>query len=87
MLTISGKAQNGCLLLTVEDDGMGIPTEELNELRTSIESDSFEDSKNFALKNINRQIRLKYGQEYGISIDSVYEKGTEVSIKLPEIRE
>ena len=86
-LTISAQVQYGELQLTVTDNGIGIPQTELQELRKSIESESFEDSRNFALKNLNRQIRLKYGQEYGVSIDSIEGIGTRVSVRLPIVRE
>lgn len=84
-LTISGEAKNGCLQIVVEDNGIGMTEDKLSDLRHSLQSDSFEDAKNFALKNINRQIKLKYGADYGISIDSIYGKGTHVFIKLPII--
>ncbi len=84
-LTISGEAQNGFLQIVVEDNGVGMTEDNLRDLRLSLQCDSFEDARNFALKNINRQIKLKYGVEYGISIDSIYGKGTNVFIKLPMI--
>lgn len=84
-LTISGEAQNGFLQIVVEDNGVGMTEDNLRDLRHSLQCDSFEDARNFALKNINRQIKLKYGVEYGIRIDSIYGKGTNVFIKLPMI--
>lgn len=87
MLAISAQAVNSDMLITVKDNGIGISENDLLELKRSIENDSFEDSKNFALKNINRQIKLKYGQDYGINIDSVEGEGTCVNVKLPIIME
>lgn len=87
ILSISAQGVNGAMQLTVEDNGVGIPDDKLLELRKSIEYDSFEDSKNFALKNLNRQIKLMYGQEYGLSINSLEEKGTCVCIILPIVTE
>lgn len=82
-LHISAWVENGYLLLGVKDNGIGIKDNHLIELRKSIESNNIEDSDNFALKNINRQIKLKYGLQYGIHINSKYGEGTEVLIKLP----
>lgn len=87
ILTISAQGVNGVMQLTIEDNGVGIPDDKLLELRKSIENDNFKDSKNFALKNLNRQIKLMYGQEYGLSIDSQEEKGTCVCIMLPIVTE
>lgn len=83
MLVVSAALHEDSLELTVEDDGVGIPVLELLKLRNSLESDSFEDSKNFALKNINRQIKLKYGQNFGIEIYSVEGEGTRTMVRLP----
>ena len=87
LLTISAQTRNNELQLVVEDNGVGIPEKELFDLRKSIEIDNFEDSKNFALKNLNRQIKLKYGSDYGVNIDSIEGTGTVVSIRLPIIQD
>ena len=41
----------------------------------------------YGLYNVNERIRLKFGQEYGISIKSVHMEGTQVRIKLPYVIE
>ena len=85
ILNIYGMLDKSNLNLVVEDNGVGIEKESLEELQRSIEDDSFENSKNFALKNLNQQIKLKYGPNYGLSIKSEYGKGTCVTIRLPAI--
>ena len=87
ILIISALSQNGEMELSIEDNGLGIKEKNLVELRKSIENENFEDSKNFALKNLNRQIKLKYGSNYGLNIESLEGKGTSVHIKLPIIYE
>ena len=82
-LVITGEMEDGVLKLVVEDNGIGIDKDNLQELRESIESESFEDSRNFALRNLNRQIKLKYGPGYGIYIESESGIGTRVSVRLP----
>ncbi|HHV98714.1 MAG TPA: sensor histidine kinase [Clostridiaceae bacterium] len=85
ILNIYGMLEKNDLNLVVEDNGVGIEKESLEELQKSIEDESFEDSKNFALKNLNQQIKLKYGQNYGLSIKSEYGQGTCVTIRLPAV--
>jgi two-component system, sensor histidine kinase YesM len=87
ILIISALSQKGEMELIIEDNGIGINEKNLLELRNSIENGSFEDSRNFALKNLNRQIKLKYGINYGLKIESVEGNGTSVHIKLPIIYE
>lgn len=85
-LNVSAQAKGEVLELYVEDNGVGIEENELNELRNSIESENFEDSKNFALKNLNRQLKLRYGHEYGVRIESKLGIGTCVTVTLPIVQ-
>lgn len=76
-----------CLLIIVEDDGVGIPSETVELLNESLrqEPSSVSDSgPNFgiALRNVNERIQLEYGKAYGISISSVEGTGCKVEIRL-----
>ena len=42
-----------------------------------------EEAEIFGLYNVNERIRLKFGQRYGIHIDSEYNRGTTVTVLLP----
>lgn len=37
----------------------------------------------FGLFNVAQRIRLNYGEEYGLSIDSIYGEGTEIEVIIP----
>ena len=80
---ISGFLENEWLFLVVEDNGIGICESDLAEVKRSLQDINFLDSKNFALKNLNQQIKLNYGSDYGIDIHSIPGEGTCVLIKLP----
>ena len=41
--------------------------------------------KGIALRNINRRLKLNYGQQYGLEIFSVLGKGTSMVLTLPYI--
>jgi two-component system sensor histidine kinase YesM len=81
-LTIGCVREGGVLRIHVTDDGVGMTEKQLTALRESI-YDDMEDSQNFALKTLNRQLMLKYGKEYGLRIDSRVGEGTIVVISLP----
>ena len=38
----------------------------------------------YGLYNVNERIKLNFGEEYGITVESVYGSGTTVSITLPK---
>jgi len=39
----------------------------------------------FGLENVNKRIKLYYGSQYGLAIESHYRGGTQVSVTIPEI--
>ena len=63
---------------------MGMTEERLEAVRRGLskETDSG-DGDGFGLYNIQQRIKLYYGQEYGMEIDSQYGKGTRVEITIP----
>ncbi|MBJ6362507.1 histidine kinase [Paenibacillus sp. GCM10012307] len=72
------------LLLTVEDDGAGIPEDKLALLRESIQSvKAVDGNQGYGLLNVNERIKLSYGSAYGISVHSELGKGTVTIAQLP----
>lgn len=76
----------------VSDDGQGIDPQRLEDLNHYLQSSwrrraNQEKRYGVALDNINRRIKLDFGEEYGISLLSILENGTQVKITLPIIRE
>ena len=45
-----------------------------------------EEGNHFALKNVHERLRLKFGQDCGLEIESVPGTGTLVTIWLPDSR-
>ena len=73
------------LLITVMDDGGGIPCDKLAELNSLLENGEGSE-KYVGLVNTAQRIKLYYGVEYGLTIESPNQQGTKVLIRLP-IRE
>ena len=84
-LTITGHLdEQHRIILTVADDGVGMSDEELETLRREISMPcADESSKGFGMANVSERIRLYYGKEYGLSIDSKTGEGTRVTVLLP----
>jgi two-component system, sensor histidine kinase YesM len=72
------------LIFTVKDDGPGIPEEILSKLNRYLDSDPMDrrDSK-FGLINVHGRVVMMFGEQYGIQIESMIGKGTEVTIRIP----
>ena len=69
------------IIYRVEDNGYGIKPHILGKI---LEQDSKAASgSGVGLKNVNERIKLCYGQEYGITIESELDVGTAVIITIP----
>ena len=73
------------VLLEVEDNGIGFTPEKLTQLRAELEDDSgdIKLESGFGIGNVNKRIRLYYGKQYGLSVQSEYITGTCVTLVIP----
>jgi len=73
------------VLLEVEDDGIGFTEEKLAQLREELADDSgdIRMESGFGIGNVNKRIRLYYGKQYGLSVRSIYNTGTCVTLVIP----
>ena len=83
---VSGIDLEHCIKLVVEDNGIGMPGEQLRRLRQDIEK---EDTSlgNFALRNINNQLKIAYGEKGRLLIESSEGEGTTITIEIPKNNE
>lgn len=95
-IQIKVRASQSRLIITVEDDGLGIESSYLahiNEVllesgRTLLKSSSPKQGGNrFALLNVNERIRILWGENYGVRIYSTYGVGTQCEVVLPLLTE
>ena len=70
--------------LIVQDNGIGMQPERLEQVRNALVHKQFVESKVYGLYNVNERIRLNCGEEYGLRISSTYQEGTTVKIFLPD---
>ena len=73
----------GQLHLIVADNGKGMPEAEVQRIRDMINTPNLQLQSGIALYNINQRIRLRYGEAYGVRLDSCVGIGTQVVLILP----
>ena len=71
------------LCFVVADDGAGMTPEQCQMVLTEMDSFDLIQGKGYALRKLQEQIRLTYGPEYRIQIESQLGKGTRVTLEVP----
>ncbi|MDR3120914.1 MAG: sensor histidine kinase [Clostridiales bacterium] len=89
-VTIKIEATEKRLIVTVSDDGAGMGEARLRKIRSGLTAGYFQSSGGdlperggIAIVNVNSRIRLMFGEEYGLTIYSTPNLGTDVEITLP----
>lgn len=82
-IRVTGSREGNLIRLVVSDDGVGMDEAELLSLREQIMLPCGETDKGFGLANVNERIRMNFGQEYGMDIESAQGVGTKVTILIP----
>ncbi len=82
-IVIRGQRSGDDVVISVTDDGIGMSPERLSEVRAGLEGGAHFDNAIYGLYNVNERIRLKFGEKYGITLDSVYNEGSTCNILLP----
>ncbi|MDK8188547.1 sensor histidine kinase [Paenibacillus sp. UMB7766-LJ446] len=75
---IKGVIENNSIVLSVIDDGMGMRRETLQSLFEEKEG------RGYGISNVDRRIKLKFGEYYGVKVYSKLGIGTTVQIRLPQ---
>lgn len=84
-VSLSIKNAADTIVITVKDDGNGIEPEKLRQLNKDLDEARGEEKGSFGLFSINRRVRLLYGTEYGIRLESEPGKGTIVILRVPKL--
>lgn len=84
-IKISVSIIEGKLLYRVSDNGLGMTPETLQNVLAHEQKPR--KGSGVGLKNVHERIRIYYGREYGVQIESEMEAGTEVKIWLPVVKD
>ncbi len=68
--------------INIEDNGNGISEEAIIKIKEGLEK-NIQKPNSIGLMNINNRLKLNFGEQYGIYINSRINEGTTVSIKVP----
>lgn len=83
LIQIHAFAKNGVLYVTVTDNGIGITPENIEKLLTDTSRITKSNMSGIGLPNVDRRLKLVYGEDYGITIESELDQYTKITISLP----
>jgi len=94
IIELKAESEDDKLIISVYDNGVGISTEELDKRSDtlSMDDDAYfkmigKRGKSIGIENVNRRIKLFYGQEYGLKLESGEGQYTRVTASIPlEVR-
>jgi two-component system LytT family sensor kinase len=75
-ITLRTRRAGGRLMVEVVDDGVGIPEERRGELF---------DSGGIGISNVRERLKVLYGQDFSLRIDSRPGQGTAIRFEIPEL--
>ncbi len=85
-ITIKGAADGRYIVITVTDDGVGMEKEKLVAMQENLKNNVIPedaDKKHFGVYSVDHRMRLYYGEEFGIEVESAFGEGTTFILKLP----
>jgi len=86
IVKITGQEEEGIIFISVEDNGIGMDTGEINEQLRRNDRDYVEKGDSIGLHNINARIKLLFGEEYGVYVDGAVGAGVKVTVRIPHIK-
>jgi two-component system, sensor histidine kinase YesM len=84
IIKISGRRDGDNVIIEIYDNGIGMDQATLNQVKHSLQIAYREETGvSFGLKNVNERIRLHFGSQYGLTIESIEGQFTLVQVKIP----
>ena len=83
-IEVRGYGRDDDVYIEVTDNGLGIPENQVEQLLKE-NNRVHKRGSGVGLLNVHNRIRLRFGEKYGLEIESVPDEGTTVRIHLPYI--
>ncbi|MDO5400946.1 MAG: sensor histidine kinase [Eubacteriales bacterium] len=80
VIAVTGRLEKGEALLQVRDDGVGMSRERLAELRSAMDRG---ERVGFGLSTVHERLKLFFGPDYGLEVESREGLGTVITARIP----
>ena len=82
-IVIAGAIQDGSIVLSVSDNGVGMDADQINRQLQSRPAEALDKSSSVGLGNIHARTRLLFGEKYGVTVHSALGEGSTVTLAVP----
>lgn len=82
-ILLTARREGGTVIITLEDDGVGIPQEQIPALLSDNAQRPSGLFRGIGLSNVNSRIRRIFGPAYGLDIESVPGSFTRIILRIP----
>lgn len=83
LLIIKGYFEQDVIKIEVYDDGVGMSEEQISSVLYRLSAE--QKSTDFGIHSVDSRLKLLYGEEYGLSIESSVAEYTKVTVRFPAI--
>ncbi|MDO5415705.1 MAG: histidine kinase [Lachnospiraceae bacterium] len=83
LIKIHACTKNSVLYISVTDNGIGISPKNIEKLLTDTSRITRSNMSGIGLPNVDRRLKLVYGEAYGVTIESEIDQYTTITVALP----
>lgn len=85
LIRIKAWREGESLFFSIEDNGLGMRKDMVDSILYNENRVPSKKGSGIGVRNVNERIKLYFGDEYGLSIDSEPDEGTRITLRLPAI--
>lgn len=85
LIIVESVVSEGVLLITVSDDGVGLDGKELARMTAQFDEREYQSGRSIGILNVLNRIKINFGEEYGLTVESEPGIGTSVTMRLPAV--
>ncbi|MFF2908171.1 sensor histidine kinase [Paenibacillus sp. NPDC057934] len=82
-VVLSGRIEGKDLLISIADNGKGIPQSVLDDLEQDYSEQRTGKGSGVGLRNVNERLKITFGDHYRLQIETREDKGTRITIRHP----
>ncbi|KAF1298639.1 hypothetical protein BAU15_10965 [Enterococcus sp. JM4C] len=83
-IEITCEKDQGDILISIKDNGKGIPDEKMAIIQEQLKNNDIESSDSMGLLNVNYRIKELFGESYGVQISNNDWGGVTVFLRIPQ---